>query len=71
MTYYRAYIVGRDGRYKDAVDLDCPDDITALESIKQQQLENRYGIELWQQDRLVAKLPAQRAAKSSHPSSSE
>jgi len=56
MTYYRAYIIGQDGHFKEAITLDCADDTTAVESAKQ--LINGHDIELWKQDRLVIKLPS-------------
>jgi hypothetical protein len=40
MTYYRAYIIGQDGHFKEAINLDCADDTTAVESAKQ--LVNGY-----------------------------
>ena len=54
MTYYRAYIIGQDGHFKEAINLDCADDTTAVESAKQ--LVNGHDVELWQRDRLVTKL---------------
>ena len=56
MTYYRAYILGQDGHFKEAINLDCADDTTAVESAKQ--LVNGHDVELWQHDRLVTKLPS-------------
>jgi len=56
MTYYRAYIIGQDGHFKGAIDLDCADDAAAVESAKQ--LVNGHDVELWQRDRRVAKLPS-------------
>jgi hypothetical protein len=56
MTYYRAYIIGQDGHFKEAINLDCVDDTTAVESAKQ--LVNGHDVELWQHDRMVAKLPS-------------
>jgi hypothetical protein len=57
MPYYRAYIIGRDGHFQKAVDLDCADDKAATEYAKQ--LVDGHDVELWQRDRKVAKLPAQ------------
>jgi hypothetical protein len=54
MPYYRAYIIGRDGQFIEAVSLDCADDPGAVESAKQ--LVNGHDIEVWQQDRLVTRL---------------
>ena len=57
MSYYRAYIIGRDGHFQSAVKLDSNDDDAAIEAAKQ--LVNGYDVELWQQARLVAKLQSQ------------
>ena len=54
MTYYRAYIVGEDGHFIDAVNLDCVDDAAAVESAKQ--LVNSRDVEVWQLGRMVTKL---------------
>ena len=35
MSYYRAYIVGEDGDFIEALNLDCADDGAAIESAKQ------------------------------------
>jgi hypothetical protein len=56
MSYYRAYIVGEDGHFIDALNLDCADDGAAIESAKQ--LVDDHNIELWQQGRLVTTLAA-------------
>jgi hypothetical protein len=54
MPYYRAYIIGQDGHFKEAISIDCADDTTAVESAKQ--LVNGHDVELWHQSRLVTKL---------------
>jgi hypothetical protein len=54
MTYYRAYIVGEDGHFIEAVNLDCVDDAAAVKSAKQ--LVNSHDVEVWQQGRMVTKL---------------
>jgi hypothetical protein len=56
MAEYRAYIVGEDGHFVRAVELVCPDDETAKEYAKQ--LVDGHDIELWQQERLIAKIAA-------------
>jgi hypothetical protein len=56
MTYYRAYIVGRDGHFEKSIDLDCDNDAAAIESAKQ--LVDGHDVELWQQDRKIATLEA-------------
>ncbi len=55
MPDYRAYLVGRDdGRFKKAVDLDCPDDSSAIEQAKQ--LVDGHDVELWQRDQHITRL---------------
>ena len=54
MSYYRAYIVGEDGHFIDALNLHCADDGAAIESAKQ--LVTGRDIELWQEGRMVTKL---------------
>ena len=44
MAHYRAYIIGSDGHFKEAVNLDRADDTTAVESAKQ--LVNGHDVEL-------------------------
>jgi hypothetical protein len=55
MSYYRAYIVGDDGHFISAISLDCATDTTAVEFARQ--FVDRHDVEIWQEDRLVAKLP--------------
>jgi hypothetical protein len=54
MAEYRAYIIGTDGHFIKAVDLDCADDEIALQQARQ--LVDSHDVELWQLDRRVAKL---------------
>jgi hypothetical protein len=56
MPYYRAYIIGRDGHFQKAIDLDCSDDEAAMKSAKQ--LVNGFDVELWQRDGRIAKFEA-------------
>jgi hypothetical protein len=56
MPYYRAYIIGRDGHFQNAIALNCEDDAAAIESAKQ--FVDGHDVELWQQDRKVAKFEA-------------
>jgi hypothetical protein len=53
MSGYRVYIIGSDGRFIQAIELACPDDEAAKEYAKQ--FVDGHDIELWQQDRKVAK----------------
>jgi hypothetical protein len=57
MSYYRAYIIGRDGHFQSAINPDSADDDAAIESAKH--LVDDYDVEVWQQARLVAKLQSQ------------
>jgi hypothetical protein len=55
MAYYRLYFLSADGRIRDAVELDCPDDGTALgaaEALRASR-KHRHAMELWQQSRKV------------------
>jgi hypothetical protein len=54
MTYYRAYIVGCDDHFIEAVNLDCDNDTAAVEYAKQ--LVSGHAVEVWQEARLVTKL---------------
>jgi hypothetical protein len=54
MTDYRVYVIGKDGHFVRVVQLDCPDDNSAIESAKQ--FMDGDGIELWQRDRQIIKL---------------
>ena len=53
MSQYRAYVIGKDGHFEKAVELDCADDQAAQEYAKQ--LVDGHDVELWQQDRRIAK----------------
>jgi hypothetical protein len=57
MSYYRAYIIGQDGHFQKAVELNSTDDDAAIESAKQ--LVADYDVEVWQQDRLIARLQSE------------
>jgi hypothetical protein len=56
VAHYRAYIIGRDGHFRKAIDLDCIDDEAAKQSARQ--LVNREDVELWQRDRKIPTLTA-------------
>src|SRR5260370_4897660 len=53
MTDYRVYVIGGDGHFVTAIQLDCADDNAAIESAKQ--LGNSPGDESLQHERIVAK----------------
>jgi hypothetical protein len=53
---YRVYVIGSDGHFMRAIQLDCPDDDAAIESAKQ--FIAGADIELWQRDRKLAKFDA-------------
>jgi hypothetical protein len=54
MAEYRAYVIGKDGHFNEAVPMVCSDDAEAIEKAKQ--LVNGHDVELWQCDRMVATL---------------
>jgi hypothetical protein len=56
MPDYRVYVIGSDGHFMRAIQLDCPDDDAAIESAKQ--FIDGADIELWQRDRKLAKFDA-------------
>jgi len=49
-------MIGRDGHFQSAVNLDCADDKAAMESAKQ--FVDGHDVELWQRDRKIAKFDA-------------
>ena len=53
MPHYRAYIIGRDGHFEKAIDLDCADDEAAEQSARP--LVDGHDAELWQGGRRLAK----------------
>jgi hypothetical protein len=61
MAYYRAYIIGLDGHFLEAVNLDCANDAAAIESGKQ--FVDGHDVEVWQEDRMVTKLVKSAAAQ--------
>ena len=56
MVYYRAYVVGSDGKFQIAHSLDCEDDEAAVEAAKQFVADN--DVEVWQQKRRITRLKA-------------
>jgi hypothetical protein len=54
MAEYRAYLVGSDGHFVDAVALICDDDSEATEKAKR--LVDGHDIELWSGPRFVVRL---------------
>jgi hypothetical protein len=56
VTEYRAYLIGSDGHFCDAVHLVCTDDTEAIEKAKR--LVDGHDVELWQLERMVATLKA-------------
>jgi hypothetical protein len=53
MPEYRAYIVGSDGHFLEAVELICDDDEAAIKQAET--LVDGHDIELWQLDRRIKK----------------
>jgi hypothetical protein len=56
MSVYQAYIVGMHSRSIGVVRLDCVDDDSAVKSARR--LVDSHDVELWQQDRPVARFDA-------------
>jgi hypothetical protein len=56
MSVYQAYIVGLHSRSIGVVRLDCVDDDSAVKSATR--LVDSHDVELWQQDRPVARFDA-------------
>jgi hypothetical protein len=54
MAEYRAYLVGRDGHFKQAFDLEAADDAEAIN--KARQYVDGHDVELWQLGRRVIQL---------------
>ena len=54
MTDYLVYVIGSDDHPVMAMQPDCADDNTAIESAKK--FANGRGVELWQHERIVVKL---------------
>jgi hypothetical protein len=52
MPEYRAYLIGEDGHFQDAVPLICDDDADAMEKAKR--LVDNRDVELWERARKVA-----------------
>ena len=52
MLDYRAYLIGGDGHFYNAVPLKCTNDDEVIE--KARQLVDGHDVELWQLDRKVA-----------------
>jgi hypothetical protein len=52
MAQYRAYLIGDDGHFYDAVHLIAEDDAEAMEKAKR--LAVGHDVELWQLDRKIA-----------------
>ena len=58
MVDYRAYIIGEDGHFLRAIDLQCPDDSAAKEMAER--LVDGHDVELWCGARLVTKTSLKR-----------
>jgi hypothetical protein len=58
MTYYQAYLIGRDGRYIKAVDLTCADDEAAKKGALK--MVDGHDVELWRHARRIAKFNGER-----------
>jgi hypothetical protein len=58
MSEYRIYVIGLEGHFIRAIQLDCPNDKAAMESAKQ--FINGHDLELWQGERQIAKFDAKK-----------
>ena len=65
MGHYRAYILNRENRIMEAVDLDCADDADATESAKR--LVEGHDVELWKDARVVSRVAKSSAESSALP----
>jgi hypothetical protein len=54
MTDYRVYVIGLDGHFLKAVELDCASDSAAIESAKR--FIDGLDVEVWQGDRFIIRL---------------
>jgi hypothetical protein len=54
MKEYRAYVMGPDGHIQSRIDIVCKDETDAKQRAKA--LVDGHDIELWQADRVIAKL---------------
>ncbi len=64
MLEYRAYILDRDGHIQNFEPLSCADDAAALAAAEQ--LVDGHDVELWQADRMVARLACGAADQNTH-----
>ena len=53
MQHYRVYVIGQDGHFIKSIDLSCEDDNAAIAATKP--LIHGHDLELWQQDRMIAR----------------
>jgi hypothetical protein len=53
MQDYKAYFIGHDGRFFEAIDLSCEDDSAAIAATKP--LIYGHDLGLWQRDRRIAR----------------
>jgi hypothetical protein len=54
MTDYRVYVIGLDGHFLKAVELDCANDSAAIETAEQ--FIDGLDLEVWQGDRFIIRL---------------
>jgi hypothetical protein len=54
MSEYRIYIIGNDGHYVNAENIECADDQEAIQ--KAQQAADGCGVELWERGRFITQL---------------
>jgi hypothetical protein len=54
MAHYRAYVIGSDGHFHAAYDLDSEDDVAAIEAARK--YVNGSDVEVWQASRRLIRL---------------
>ena len=57
-SYYRAYVIGWNGKFQRAIDLDGPDDETA--TTQAQQLVDDHAVEVWDRSRMLLRIEAKK-----------
>jgi hypothetical protein len=62
---YRVYPVGESGHYIGRLEIDCPDDETALGRAKE--IADGHAVELWEGKRFIARLDGQSASAAETP----
>ena len=61
MPAFRIYLVGRDGHFQSAKDIECADDQEAIQNA--QQLVDGHDVELWERGRFITRLASKQIEK--------